>query len=257
MKTAKHASAGLVLVGTVHHDPHGYDKLQRVLAVVQPDIITLELSPYGRGFRTKHSRKLSQRILSRIPAVAGREHPAPGTESRYHLPAALEQLLATITFPFEYRAARDYAATRCVPLYCIDLSHISRHMVRMLKTEALTNRNIKMLLALPDKELQDSVNMCYKRAAAVWQEHPGCQRLPYLAVDPSAVERDEHMSRRLRNLCKRLPKKTIVHIAGWEHCANSAGLLDLYGLLRDLNPQRILLSESWSDNRPGFSGSLD
>ena len=52
------------------------------------------------------------------------------------------------------------------------------------------------------------------------------------------------MSRRLRNLCKRLPKKTIVHIAGWEHCANSAGLLDLYGLLRDLNPQRILLSES-------------
>ena len=107
--------------------------------------------------------------------------------------------------------------------YCIDLSHISRHMVRMLKTEALTNRNIKMLLALPDKELQDSVNMCYKRAAAVWQEHPGCQRLPYLAVDPSAVERDEHMSRRLRNLCKQLPKKTIVHIAGWEHCANSAG----------------------------------
>ncbi|MCX5898988.1 MAG: hypothetical protein NTY29_12420, partial [Proteobacteria bacterium] len=97
MKAAKHASARLVLVGTVHHDPHGYDKLQRVLAALQPDIITLELSPYGRGFRTKHSRKLSQRILSRLPAVAGRDH----------LPTPLEQLLATITFPFEYQAVRD------------------------------------------------------------------------------------------------------------------------------------------------------
>jgi len=257
MKTAKHASAGLVLVGTVHHDPHGYDKLQRLLAVVQPDIITLELSPYGRGFRTKHSRKLSQRILSRIPAVAGRKHPAPDTESRHHLPAALEQLLATIMFPFEYRAARDYAATRCVPLYCIDLSHVSRRKLCMLKAEALTNRNIKMLLAPPDKELPDSVTMCYKRAAAVWHEHQGCQRLPYLAADPSAVERDEHMSRRLRNLCKQLPKKTIVHIAGWEHCANSSGPSNLYGLLRDLCPRRILLDEAWSDNRlvPDAHGS--
>jgi len=247
MKDGESISARLVLVGTVHHDPHGYDKLQRLLAVVQPDIITLELSPYGRGFRTKHSRKLSQRILSRIPGVAG----------RYHLPAPLEQLLATIMFPFEYRAVRDYAASRSVPFYCIDLSRVSRHKVRMLKAEALTNRNIQMLLTLPDKELPDSVTMCYKRAAAVWREHQGCQRLPYLAADPSAVERDEHMSRRLRNLCTQLPKKTIVHIAGWEHCANSAGPTNLYGLLRDLCPQRILLDEARSDNRLGHSGSLD
>ena len=250
MKAGESISARLVLVGTVHHDPHGYDKLQRVLAVVQPDIITLELSPYGRGFRTKHSRKLTQRILSQIQAAAGREPPAPNTESRDHLPAALEQLLATITFPFEYLAVRDYAATRSVPLYCIDLSHVSRRKLCMLKADALTNHNIKMLLALPDKELPDSVYMCYKRAAAVWREHQVCQRLPYLAGDPSAVERDEHMSRRLRNLCKQLPKKTIVHIAGWEHCANSSGPSNLYGLLRDLCPRRILLDEAWSDNRP-------
>jgi len=257
MKAGDSLSARLVLVGTVHHDPHGYNKLQRVLAAVHPDIITLELSPYGRGFRTKHSRRLTQRILSQIPGAAGREPPAPDTESRDHLPAALQQLLATITFPFEYRAVRDYAATRSVPFYCIDLSHVSRRKVCMLKAEALTNHNIKMLLALPDKELQDSVNMCYKRAAAVWREHQGCQRLPYLAGDPSAVERDEHMSRRLRNLCKQLPKKTIVHIAGWEHCANSAGPSNLYGLLRDLCPQRILLDEAWSDNRlvPDAQGS--
>ena len=245
MKAGESISARLVLVGTVHHDPRGYDKLLRVLADVRPDIITLELSPYGRGFRTRHSRKLTQRILSRIPGAAGRENPAPGTESRDHLPATLEQLLATIAFPFKYRAVRDYAATRSVPFYCIDLSHVSRRKMCMLKAEALTGRNIKMLLALPDKELQDSVTMCYKRAAAVWREHQGCQRLPYLAADPSAVERDEHMSRRLRNLCKQLPKKTIVHIAGWEHCANSDGPSNLYGLLRDLCPQRILLDRNW------------
>jgi hypothetical protein len=193
MRSNKPASAGLVLVGTVHHDPHGYDKLQRLLAVVQPDIITLELSPYGRGFRTKHSLKLTQRILSQIPEAAGREPPAPNTESRDHLPAALEQLLATITFPFEYRAVRDYAATRSVPLYCIDLSHVSRRKLCMLKAEALTNHNIKMLLALPDKELPDSVTMCYKRAAALWSEHQGCPRR--ILLDEAWSETDWSLTR--------------------------------------------------------------
>jgi hypothetical protein len=251
MKARNQAASGLVLVGAVHHDPAGYDKLQRVLAAVRPDIITLELSSYGRGFRTKYSRKLSLRIRSHAQA-----------QQRYDsmpqkiLPAAVVQLLAAVQFPFEYCAAREYAAAFRVPLYCIDLSRISRRRLRVLKDEALTRSNIATLLALPDKNLLNSVNLCYKRAAAVWNEPGDCLCLP-AASDPADSDRDRHMSRRLRNLCAKFPRKRILHIAGWEHCANIAGPLNLYGLLRDLSPQRILLDEAWSDNRSGLSGSPD
>jgi len=249
MKAGKSISAGLVLIGTVHHDPLGYDTLLQVLSAVRPDIITLELSPYGRGFRTRHSRKLSRRIVSLVHALQERPHgpcPAADSERGGRLPAAIEQLLATVTLPFEYRAVRDYAATRRVPFYCIDLSRVSREKVRLLKAEALTAGNIETLLTLPDKSIEDSVNLCYKRAAAVWHERQGYRQTAY----STASERDVHMSRRLRNYAARFPDKIIAHIAGWEHCSRSTGTVNLYGLLQDLSPRRILLDDARSENRP-------
>jgi hypothetical protein len=244
MKAGESISGGLVLVGTVHHDPRGYDTMQRVLAAVRPRIITLELSPYGCGFRTRHSRKISRRIRSLAQTLQGRAG-SPGEP----LPAAVEQLLSAVALPFEFCAARDHAASCSVPLYCIDLSHISRGRLRLLKEEALTRRNIEALLSLPDKNLQNSVNLCYKRASAAWAEHIGRPR-PGAAVDHADIERDEHMSRRLRNLHQKFPQKLIVHIAGWEHCAESAGPPTLYSLLRDLSPRRILLDDARAENRP-------
>ena len=251
MKAHNQEAGGLVLIGTVHHDPLGCDKLQLLLAAVQPGIITLELSPYGRGFRTKHAKKLSRRIQSHAEALQGPSNsffPSSPDELQT-LPAAIAQLLATVTFPFEYRAARAYASACRIPLYCIDLSHISRRRLRMMRQEALTGRNIEALLSLPDKNLQNSVNLCYKRAASTWEENSHWPLLPAAVAAPDS-ERDEHMSRRLRNLCKRFPRKIIVHLAGWEHCADRSGPLNLYGMLRDLSPRRILLDKAWSDNRP-------
>jgi hypothetical protein len=240
-----------VLVGTVHYDPAGYDTLQRLLAALQPDIVTLEMSPYGRGFRTKNSRKLSLCIRAHTQTVQNLD-----SGTKMILPAAVEQLLAAVAFPFEYCAAREYATACRVPLYCIDLSRISRRRLRLLKNEALTRRNIETLHALPDKNLLNSVNLCYKRAAAVWNK-PGNRIRLFAASDPTDSERDMHMSRRLRNLCAKFPRKLILHIGGWEHCANSDGPPNLYEFLRDLNPRRILLGEACSGTLSGLSGSRD
>jgi hypothetical protein len=246
--TAHNTSTGsLVLIGTVHNDPLGYDKLKLLLAAVQPGIITLELSSYGRGFRTKHARKLSRRILTHVQAlqIPASSLVSSSPDERQALPSAIVQLLAAVTLPFEYCAARDYASTWRIPFYCIDLSHISLKRLRMLKDEAFTRRNIEGLFSLPDKNLKNSVNLCYKRAAVAWEQN-GRQSLLPSSVDPAESERDVHMSRRLQKLCKRFPQKTIVHIAGWEHCADTSGTLNLYGILRDFSPRRILLSDSWA-----------
>jgi hypothetical protein len=243
MKPGESLSSGLVLIGTVHHDPRGYDTLLQVLSAVRPHIITLELSPYGRGFRTKHSRNISRRIRSLAQTLQGRD-----SSPEELLPAAVEQLLSAIALPFEYCAARDYAASCNVPLFCIDLSHISRKRLRLLKEEALTRHNMEALLSLPDKNLQNSVNLCYKRASAAWDGQIDRHRLS-AAADHADLERDEHMSRRLRNLHQKFPQKLIVHIAGWEHCCRSTGAVNLCRLLQELNPRRILLDDARSESR--------
>ncbi|MCX5896204.1 MAG: hypothetical protein NTZ51_10295 [Proteobacteria bacterium] len=251
----------LILVGTVHHDPRGYDKLFSLLTALRPDIISIELSPYGRGFRTRNSRKLVQRLLFLYHAARPHNHfpdsflsgdkdnrrPVHLTEDELKmLPSLLLELLATIRFPFEYAAARDYAETCRVPLYCIDLSPVSRKRLRLFREEALTEANITMLLSLPDKGVQESVNLCYKRARAAWDEFSRDRRAGKESTGAAADERDVHMSKRIINLLQKHPGKRILHLGGWEHCAGGIGTINLYHMLREFSPLRVLLDEDFS-----------
>jgi hypothetical protein len=231
----------LFLIGTVHHDPRGYKKLYVLLTALKPDLITLELSPYGRGFRTKHRNKLSRKLLSLYNKVRAIVSPHD-VLSASGLPSPVQALRCTINYPFEFLAARDYAHTCRVPFYCIDLSHVSRQKMRMLKREALSIKNISALLTIPDKNLQDSVDLCYKKAQNIWQADNVGKKA---AVTQHAfdMEREKHMSRRIMNLSRRHPDKKLVHIGGWEHFTGDAGCTTMYGLLRGLAPERILLTD--------------
>ena len=232
----------LFLIGTVHHDPRGYKKLYALLTALKPDLITLELSPYGRGFRTKNQKRFSRRLLSLYKKALGvnPHHDIPA-ESEL-LPAPVQSLVYTLNYPFEFLAARNYAHTCRVPFYCIDLSPVSRQKMHMLKQETLSINNISALLTLPDKNLQESVDLCYKKAQNIWQADNVGKKA---AVTQHAfdMEREKHMSRRIKNLVKRHPDKKLVHIGGWEHFTGDAGCTTMYGLLRGLAPERILLTD--------------
>jgi hypothetical protein len=231
----------LFLIGTVHNDPCGYVKLYKLLTAITPDYITLELSPYGRGFRTKNQMKLSRKLLALYKKARGLKPHHDVSPASGQLPLPVQSLLCTINYPFEFLAARDYAHACRAPLYCIDLSHVSRHKMRMLKQETFSINNISALLTLPDKNLQDSVDLCYKKAQNIWQaDNVGKNAVPQHAVE---IEREKHMSRRIKNLVKRHPDKKLAHIGGWEHFTGNSGCTTMYELLRDLAPDRMLLTD--------------
>ena len=229
-----------VLIGTVHHDPRGYKKLYALLTALKPDLITLELSPYGRGFRTKNQTKLSRKLLSLYQkARAVNAHHTVSDDSG-QLPSPIQSLVCTLNYPFEFLAARDYAHACRVPFYCIDLSPVSRQKMLILKQETFSIINISALLILPDKNLQESVDLCYKKAQNIWQAD-NCIKKAAVTQHSAVVEREKHMSRRIRNLVRRQPDKKLAHIGGWEHFKENADCITMYQLLRDLAPERILL----------------
>jgi hypothetical protein len=232
----------LFLIGTVHNDPCGYAKLYKLLTAITPDYITLELSPYGRGFRTKNQMKLSRKLLALYKKARGvKPHHDVSPESG-HLPLPVQSLLCTINYPFEFLAARDYSHACRVPLYCIDLSHVSREKMRMLKQETFSINNISALLTLPDKNLQDSVDLCYKKAQNIWHADNVGKKAAVLQQETDSA-REKHMSRRIKNLVKRHPDKKLAHIGGWEHFTGNSGCTTMYELLRDLAPERMLLTD--------------
>jgi len=232
----------LFLIGTVHHDPRGYEKLAKLLAALQPDLITLELSPYGRGFRTKNQTRLFRRLLSWCKKARGiNSHADLSFESRL-LSSPIQSLAYTLKYPFEFLAARDYAHICKVPFYCIDLSPVSRNRILLFKQEALSINNISVLLTKQDKTLQDSVDLCYKKAQHIW-DAGSCMQKAAGTQHTADSEREKHMSRRIKNLVRRHPDKNLVHIGGWEHFTAHAGCTTMYEQLRDLEPKRVLLTD--------------
>jgi hypothetical protein len=234
--------AHLVLIGTVHHDPRGHEKLSALLASLKPDLITVELSPYGRGFRTKNQKRLSRRVLSLYKRTGGVNPQLEINCEHAQLPSAIQSLVYSLNYPFEFLAARDYARACKVPFYCIDLSSVSRKKMLMLKQETLNIKNISALLKLPDKNLQESVDMCYKKAQRRWDADSSVQKAAG-TQHPVDSKREQHMSRRIKNLLKRHPGKKLVHIGGWEHFTVNGDCTTMYELLRDCEPERILLTD--------------
>lgn len=239
----------LILIGTVHLDPCGYQKLSALLPTIAPDLITLEFSPYGRGFRTKNRRRLSQKLLSWYLRRQALTRHQSCLSDHHVLPLPIQSLLATINYPFEFLAVRCYAQTYKVPFYCIDLSRISREKIRSLKQEAICPKNIDHLLTETDKTLQQSVDMCYKKARRLWNGNlsRGTNGMWNASGD---AERELHMGRRIRNLVKHNPHKRLVHVGGWEHMIDHPAAVTLYTVLKDLSPQRILLADDISPCDP-------
>ena len=114
-------SENLILIGTVHGDPRGYERVTRLLEWLRPEVVTVEISRfsvrYRRAWEDRWRRQLQEALAELPPGAAG--HPA------------MQKVAAQIALPFEYRAARDYSrenGVRCLPL---DLGGLSRrHLPR-------------------------------------------------------------------------------------------------------------------------------
>ena len=223
-------SNNLVLIGTVHGDPRGYDRAMRLLSHLQPDLVTVEISWFSLRYRARQGRGW-QRLLAR--ALEGLPEQAAGHP-------AIRRLRAQVGLPFEVRAARDWCRGREVPWRPLDLGSTARRHLPRYGRELLTPDNLRVLLeAGADGRLEDLVAGQYRRARLAYL------RSPWRLFPPSGAEtrrRERFMARRLRALAGRGGR--VAHLGGWEHLVPWQDDGGLWRHLEELGPLRLLLSEA-------------
>lgn len=221
--------ARIILIGTVHGDPQGYERAVRLLGYLRPDLIAVEISPFSvryRAARQEYWRRLFEAALARLPAEA-RLHPA------------LRRVAAQIEMPFEWRAACDYGRRAGVSWRPVDLSGLARRHLPLYEKELLSPENIKKLWETPEDSWENQVAAAYRRARlSDWRP---LRRFPG-SRDGILHLRERTLAARLRRLASR--KRRVAYLGGWEHVASWEDGGGLYGALGDLKPLRIFLDEA-------------
>ncbi|MDP3181345.1 MAG: hypothetical protein Q8M54_00845 [Desulfobaccales bacterium] len=219
----------LILIGTVHGDPKGYERAWKLLEHLRPELITVEISRFSLNYRRRQEKRwvrLFEQALEELPPSA-----------RGHL--AIQRVAAQVALPFEVRVARDWCRDHGISWLPVDLSAPARRHLPRYSQEVLSPANIKTLLATGDGFLEDFVAGEFHRAALAFQRPPW--RL-YPQAPPEALKRERFLARRLKQLVA--AGRRVVHLGGWEHLVPWRDGTGLTHRLADLHPLRLLLKDA-------------
>ncbi|PNU20375.1 hypothetical protein C2E25_07365 [Geothermobacter hydrogeniphilus] len=231
----------LFLIGTVHRDRYGEERLSRILEQLRPGLVTVEMSPYARDYRTGQTRPQLLR-LERILKRLAKELGCPLQQLNRH--PAIADIRGLLALPFEYRAARAYADADGADLKLVDLSEVSIPKLRQVETGLISYRNLKILVRRPTG-VPPSGNEGYAGARQLLAEDaPESLRRTFLrnrrgteGIGP----RDAAMAEKIVELLQRRPEQRLVHIGGWVHLIDDPQQQTLYSHLAAWRPQRLLL----------------
>ena len=224
--------AEVVLVGTVHRDPKGYAKLLRLLEQERPSIITVEISPYSRAFRTQQIAVLRARLRENLRKI-GKER---GRSLREIISqSAVLEIFLILAEPYEWRAAKDYADRHGIALMDIDLSDYAEDKLAHL-LELISLENLRALLSLRSVDLASQVESQYARAQFLFTYPPSTW-----PTSEEVMSREAYMAEKIRGLVRQKNQVKALHIGGWEHMIELPEGKSLFGLVKDLRPKRIIL----------------
>lgn len=209
-------SNNFFMLGVIHRDESGSALLKRWLDLIQPDVITLELTHYGLRFR----RELGGEYKKAIEHIAVQREKRGDPVNR----EALSSLLSYLGIPYEYEEASAYAAGHGVPLYLVDMDFFSYVRLRMIE-DLVNEKNVETMLAE-----EPGMNGSQEMAAAKLYFEKGIAIAQY---DKEMYIRDRYMSERIQGLMKGAQGKKFLHVCGWQH------LQDPSSLYSHLNPIKV------------------
>jgi hypothetical protein len=235
----------LTLVETIHRDPDGLPRLMEILERESPDIITLEMSEYGVGFRERVGSRLKEKLFGILRALhkGSTQRPRGELDKPPDSSAidAIRAILMTLELPFEFRAVKTYCERNGTPFRCIDLSKYSRDKLEKLQKEMITEDNVGKILTQaptdPHEELRKQ-RILAQRLTSPNADHLFIRAFLNGEIGDDIVHRDHYMSLRIKEILRNYGKA--LHVGGWEHLLDAPGKKTLYGLLKHLWPQRIL-----------------
>ncbi|MDO3378190.1 hypothetical protein [Geoalkalibacter halelectricus] len=231
--------SSLVLLGTVHRDPHSVPCLRRLLEQLGPALVSLEMSPWARDFRLERGPALQRRLHDILKSLAEERGLDPAEIARH---PAIREIRALLALPYEYRAAAAYCAARGVPLHLIDDNAVSQEKLALVEYELVSIANLRTLLSLPEPPANRENHATARRLLA--DDCPIEIRQAFLAArrgEHGIGPRDRRMARQIRKLGQEARPERLVHIGGWVHLVDDAKGETLYSLLADLKPERRLL----------------
>jgi hypothetical protein len=231
----------LTLIGTVHRDPRGYERLSALLETLRPGRLTLEMSPAALLYRLTRAEQLSNRLKSILEVLAGEQGRSPGELEGHQTVAGIRTLLA---LPFEYRAAVDFAGRSGVPLALIDNSAVSTHKLRKVESELITYGNLRILVGLtPTAAEHKGEGYSTARRFLFGPFDPALSRafLQGRRGGEGIGERDRDMAQGIRRRLNEAGNGHLAHIGGWVHLMEDPQGETLFSRLSDLQPRRFLL----------------
>lgn len=221
------------MIGTVHHDPRSAAPLAELLAQLQPDQLTVEISPDVVAYRQTHGvlllRKLGM-IVERLLGQSASTHPGI---------VAIRNLLG---LPFEFRVACAYAGEKGIAVQAIDQSESSLAKLRPIEERLISLEHLKRIAASPGSAPPDNARR-YELARQLLASPDPRLRSAFLQGcrgEEGIGPRDRHLATKIRALLQSSPGH-LVHIGGWVHLLDDPGNETLYSLLSDLQPRRLLL----------------
>jgi hypothetical protein len=203
----------LILVGTVHLDPDGYDLLSKLLFELKPETVSVDVSTYALEFRRTVGREY-RTLLDNFRREDG------------SLPPALAAVDLQLQIPFEYRAADDYAERRGARVVPVGDNAQSQKLLGHLSRELMTTDNLVKLASREEPPLEEQVQKEWERARKYYRQGSSA------AGDLSKA--DKRLARQIKEYAGREP---VAHVGGWEH------LKGLSELLSDFEPESRLLNQ--------------
>jgi hypothetical protein len=229
---------GLLLIGTVHWDPSGSQRLKGILQKEKPIAIALEFSPYGLYRRIRQGRAMKAvltRRIRRLEAIFGK---------RLRKTAQLEEIYDKIRPPFEYRAALRYCSAAGASLHLIDSSELSRALIEGQWQDLISYDNLRSLSGIA--EIPSPHVSQYALAKRLMQEIDPVVIDPFIsryASEPAFIQRETSLAESLISLYEATPSGTVAYIGGWEHLLHPTSFNTLCDRVAHLNPRRVLLCD--------------
>jgi len=200
---------GLILIGTVHLDPGGFDQLLGLLKELKPETVTVDVSNYALEFRSTMGREFIGRL----------EHFRRKDGS---LPEALEAVARQLEVPSEWRAAQEYADRSGARVVAVGDDGWSRKLLTRLSRELMVTDNLVTLATREEPALSVLVEREWQRARKDHLKEP--------VAGSDAAARMEAMDKKLaRKIKKHAAQEPTVHVGGWEHLRGLSELLAEFG----------------------------
>jgi hypothetical protein len=149
--------------------------------------------------------------------------------------SAVLEIFLILTEPYEWRAAKVYADRHGIALMDIDLSGYAEEKLSHL-TELVSLENVRALIHLPSFDLSRQVESQYTRAQFLFTHPPSTW-----PTSEEVMGREAYMAEKIRGLVRQKNQGKALHIGGWEHIIELPEGKSLFGLVKDLQPIRIIL----------------